>query len=134
MQRCGQEDPLEQKMAVHSSTVAWKIPWTKEPSRLQSMGVEKGSDPTDQLSTHTQTLNGLTRFHFLHIQHNCELLEGSTLSPIFFVLGLLHPSLSPTRPPKHRLQFSENPRPTLQPHKALLLQGNIKRSFLPKNI
>ena len=50
MQRCGQEDPLEQKMAVHSSTVAWKIPWTKEPSRLQSMGVEKGSDPTDQLS------------------------------------------------------------------------------------
>ena len=56
MRRCGQEDPLEQKTPVHSSTVAWKIPRTKEPSRLQSMGVAKGSDPKDQLSTHTHKL------------------------------------------------------------------------------
>ena len=33
----GQEDPLEKEMATHSSTHAWKIPWTKEPGRLQSM-------------------------------------------------------------------------------------------------
>ena len=33
----GQEDPLEKKMATHSSTLAWKIPWTEEPGRLQSM-------------------------------------------------------------------------------------------------
>ena len=32
------EDPLEKKMATHSSTLAWKIPWTEEPGRLQSMG------------------------------------------------------------------------------------------------
>ena len=31
------EDPLEKEMAVHSSTIAWKIPWTEEPVRLQSM-------------------------------------------------------------------------------------------------
>ena len=33
-----QEDPLEKEMAIHSSTIAWKIPWTEEPGRLQSMG------------------------------------------------------------------------------------------------
>ena len=32
------EDPLEKEMAIHSSTIAWKIPWTEEPGRLQSMG------------------------------------------------------------------------------------------------
>ena len=31
------EDPLEKEMATHSSTLAWKIPWTEEPCRLQSM-------------------------------------------------------------------------------------------------
>ena len=35
----GWEDPLEQKMATHSSIHAWKIPWTEEPGRLQSMGL-----------------------------------------------------------------------------------------------
>ena len=34
----GWEDPLEREMAIHSSTIAWKIPWTEEPGRLQSMG------------------------------------------------------------------------------------------------
>ena len=34
----GQEDPLEKEMAIHSSAIAWKIPWTEEPDRLQSMG------------------------------------------------------------------------------------------------
>ena len=34
----GQEDPLEKKMATHFSTLAWKIPWTEKPGRLQSMG------------------------------------------------------------------------------------------------
>ena len=31
------EDPLEKEMAIHSSTIAWKIPWSEEPGRLQSM-------------------------------------------------------------------------------------------------
>jgi len=33
----GQEDPLEEGMATHSSVLAWRIPWTEEPRRLQSM-------------------------------------------------------------------------------------------------
>ena len=35
------EDPLEKEMATHSSTLAWKIPWTEEPGRLQSMGLQR---------------------------------------------------------------------------------------------
>ena len=37
VQSLGREDPLEKEMATHSSTLAWKIPWTEEPGMLQSM-------------------------------------------------------------------------------------------------
>ena len=37
----GWEDPLEKEMTPHSSTLAWKIPWTEEHGRLQSMGSQK---------------------------------------------------------------------------------------------
>ena len=41
VQSLGQEDPLEKEMGTHSSTPAWKIPWTEEPGRLQSMGSQR---------------------------------------------------------------------------------------------
>ena len=37
----GWEGPLEKEMAIHSSTLAWKIPWMEEPDRLQSMGLQR---------------------------------------------------------------------------------------------
>ena len=37
----GWEDPLEKEMAIHSSTLAWKIPRTEEPGRLQSLGLQR---------------------------------------------------------------------------------------------
>ena len=37
----GWEDPLEKEMAIHSSTIAWKIPGTEEPGRSQSMGLQR---------------------------------------------------------------------------------------------
>ena len=37
----GQEGPLEKEMAIHSSTLAWKIPWTEKPGRLQSTGSQR---------------------------------------------------------------------------------------------
>ena len=37
----GLEDPLEEGMATHSGILAWRIPWTEEPGRLQSMGLHK---------------------------------------------------------------------------------------------
>ena len=41
----GQENPLEKKIATHSSIPAWEIPWTEEPGRLQSLGLQE-SDMT----------------------------------------------------------------------------------------
>ena len=41
VQSLGQEDPLEKEMAVHSSILAWRIPWTEEPGGLQSLGLKK---------------------------------------------------------------------------------------------
>ena len=40
VQSLGQEGPLEKKMATHSSTIAWKIPWTEWPGRLQSTALQ----------------------------------------------------------------------------------------------
>ena len=42
----GQEDPLDKKMATHSSVLVWRIPWTEEPDRLQSWGCRE-SDTTE---------------------------------------------------------------------------------------
>ena len=41
VQSLGWEDTLEKEMATHSSILAWKIPWTEEPGRLQSMGSQR---------------------------------------------------------------------------------------------
>ena len=41
VQSLGHEDPLEKEMATHSSILAWKVPCTKEPGRLQSMGSQR---------------------------------------------------------------------------------------------
>ena len=46
VQSLDQEDPLEEEIATHSSILAWRIPWTEEPGRLQSMG-HKESDTTE---------------------------------------------------------------------------------------
>ena len=40
-QALGQEDPLEEEMATHSSILAWRIPWTEEPGGLQSLGSQR---------------------------------------------------------------------------------------------
>ena len=41
VQSLGQEDHLEKEMATHSSILAWRTPWTEEPGRLQSMGLQE---------------------------------------------------------------------------------------------
>ena len=71
----GGEDPLEEEMAAHSSILAWKIPWTEEPGRLQGPCGHKGSDTTEQLITHTHT-------HFLKtswvraVQFSCSVSDS----------------------------------------------------------
>ena len=41
VQSLGRQDPLEKEMATHSSILAWRIPWTQEPGRLQSTGLQR---------------------------------------------------------------------------------------------
>ena len=52
VQTLGKKDPLEEGMATHSSTTAWRIPWTEEPGRLQSIGSHRaGHDWNDKAAT-----------------------------------------------------------------------------------
>ena len=59
----GQEEPLEKEIATHSSTLAWKIPWTEEPGRLQSMGVAKNG---------TRLSNFIFTFTFSELKGKCD--------------------------------------------------------------
>ena len=67
----GQEDPLEEGMATHSSILAWRIPWTEDPGRLQSMGSQRVGH------------NWTTEYAYLYdgeeegIKQNYKLLHGS---------------------------------------------------------
>ena len=56
VQSLGQEDPLEEEMTTHSSSLAWRIPWTEEPGGLYSSWGCKESDTT-KLSKHTALLH-----------------------------------------------------------------------------
>ena len=61
VQSLGQEDPLEDSMATHSSIHAWEIPWTKKPGGLQS----KESDTTERLTTHMSIELVMPYNHFI---------------------------------------------------------------------
>ena len=60
VQSLGQEDPLEEEVVIHSGTLPWRIPWTEEPGRLQSLRLHRvghdsahmGKKPTILISTH----------------------------------------------------------------------------------
>ena len=57
----GQEDPLEKKMATHSSTLAWKIPWMEEPDGLQSMGSQRVRHDWATAEVQPQLIQGIRR-------------------------------------------------------------------------
>ena len=60
----GWEDPLEKEMAAHFSTLAWKIPWTEEPGRLPSMGLQRvGHDLVTKITTKVVLEPQLTEKH-----------------------------------------------------------------------
>ena len=69
VQSLGQEDPLEKEMAIHSSILAWRIPWTEEAGRLQSMG-SQASDTTERLNHHHHHIVELWRTPCQTIRNN----------------------------------------------------------------
>ena len=62
VQSPGLKDPLEKEMAIHSSILTWKIPWTEETGGLQSMG-SRESETTEQLNQHHHSYKWSTCFH-----------------------------------------------------------------------
>ena len=59
VQSLGWEDPLEQGRATHSSILAWRIPWTEEPDRLQSMGLQSMGSQRVRHDYATNTFTGI---------------------------------------------------------------------------
>ena len=91
----GWEDPLEKEMAIHSSTIAWKIPWTEEAGRLQSMGLQRvGHDWATSLHLssslqHTFFLELLTQiWRCLHHAYSDLFCTSSTARSLALLLWL----------------------------------------------
>ena len=60
VQSLGWEDPLEKEMAIHSSTIAWKIQWTEEPGELQSIGSQRVRHDCDHDNKTDYGLRGIS--------------------------------------------------------------------------
>ena len=104
----GQEDPLKEEMGIHSSILAWEIPWTEEPGRLQSNGSQV-LEITERLSvcahthalthararvrTHTHTH---THIHTLSLSLSFSLPLSPSLPPIISQVASSHIWLSST--------------------------------------
>ena len=70
----GQEDPLEKEMATHSSTLAWKIPWTEEHSMLQSMESQSWTQLSDFTSLHFVFMNNpFPQESCIRVMHSLDL-------------------------------------------------------------
>ena len=68
----GQEDPLEKELATQSSIFAWRIPWTEEPGRLQSMGSKKSLDLATKQQISSTRVTSLTCFINPVVASLCE--------------------------------------------------------------
>ena len=81
VQSLGQEDPLEEEMATHSSILAWRIPWKEDPVRLQSMGSQRdGLDWVTELTCMHAIHSNLTFDTFI-ISLNYSVIKNSSLKP-----------------------------------------------------
>ena len=76
------EDPLEEEMATHSSILAWKIPWTEEPGRLQSVGLNE-SDTNEHTHIHCP--------YFIQCSISGDIHKNKTFCQLTFWSCLPHP-------------------------------------------
>ena len=80
----GWEDPLEKELATHSSILAWRIPWTKEPGRLQSMGSQRVGH--GRVTVHEHSVYIYILFKNSFSSFTCPELLSYLLSLIFLVV------------------------------------------------
>ena len=78
----GWEDPLEKGMATHSSILTWRIPWTQEPGRLQSMGSQRVG--------HDRVTNPFIFFMYV-VRQGSSVFKRAAIVPILFELNVLYP-------------------------------------------
>ena len=76
VQSLGWEDPLEEGMATHSSILAWRIPWTEEPVRIQSTG-SQSQMPLNVYLLRFQLLNLPSPCYVFKVQHKDSMVETS---------------------------------------------------------
>ena len=81
VQSLASEDPLEREMATHSSTLAWRIPWTEEPGGLQSMG--------SQGVRHDWVTNTLYTWYTCYVCYRCQYGESQFLRIILLLCAVL---------------------------------------------
>ena len=88
----GWEDALEKEMSIHSSTLAWKIPWTEEPGRLQSMGLQRvGHDWVTSVTRCFLCIGLSDDFHIVYCYFSgiCDFLNGclliTVISPYYII-------------------------------------------------
>ena len=95
----GREDPLEEDTATHSSILAWRIPWTEEPGRLQSMGVTKSRTQLMWLNMHAHISFKCTgkRFSFIYtcIHSSSDYLPIQIITEYWVQVPVLHSRSSP---------------------------------------
>ena len=85
----GWEDPLEKEMATHSSILAWRIPWTEEPGRLQVYKVTKSQTQVSDFTFHFTFLTSLLCFQFFSQQGKSPRFTVNTTSIFYFLPPLL---------------------------------------------
>ena len=99
----GQEDPLEEGMATHSSILAWRIPRTKEPGGLQSMGSQRVEHNWSDI-VHTHTYFGSCFCHqiwrwivqTINVIINISAFKSTTMLVVFYLTHSFFFSLSPS--------------------------------------
>ena len=112
----GQEDPQEEEMPIHSSMLAWKIPWTEEPGGLQSTGPQRVRHYRAHTRTHTY-MHAHTHPHTLSHTHTDTHTHTHTHTP-------LH---THTHTPTHTHTYPDDGRAPLQAH-CTALTANISES------
>ena len=110
VQSLGWEDPLEKEMATHSSTLAWKIPWTEESGRLQSSSVTQSPTLCDPMNRSTP---GLPVHH--HLRSSLRLTSIESVMPSSHLILCRPLLLLPPIPPSIRVFSSESTLPMRWP-------------------
>jgi len=82
VQSLGWEDSLKKGMATHSSILTWRIPWTQEPGRLQSMGSQRVG--------HDGVTNPFTFFMYV-VRQGSSVFKRAAIVPVLFEMNVLYP-------------------------------------------